>query len=76
MLHCGIKASREEKTFKGIKGVSVLHAMQWFCLIVCIVPDYMPGVLLGMTKKLITLFLSPVNSGQPYYNSWEISKSD
>lgn len=38
---------------KGIKGVSIVHAMIWFDIVNGIVPDYMHGVLLGVTKQVL-----------------------
>ena len=31
------------------------------------VPDYMHGVLLGITKHLLQMFFSPSNAGKPYF---------
>lgn len=42
---------------KGIKGVSILHAMIWFDIVNGIVPDYMHGVLLGVTKQVLGFYL-------------------
>ena len=39
----------------GVKDVSVLFRLPYFDPINCLVPDYMHGVLLGTTKKLLQL---------------------
>ena len=43
------------KNVKGIKGVSVLFGLQYFDPVAAVVPEYMHGVLLGTTKKRLTL---------------------
>ncbi|VDI16623.1 Hypothetical predicted protein [Mytilus galloprovincialis] len=70
ILQNGIKATENGKKGKpvlGIKGVSCLHGMDWFDVVYGLVPDYMHGTLLGVTKKLLHLFFSPSNSGKLYF---------
>ena len=55
------------KNVKGIKGVSVLFRLQYFDPVVAVVPEYMHGVLLGTTKKLLTLWFGNVSSKKAYY---------
>ena len=51
----------------GVKDVSVLFRLPYFDPINCLVPDYMHGVLLGTTKKLLQLWFSASSSKQPYH---------
>lgn len=55
------------KRLKGICGISGLNAMPWFDVVWGILPDYMHGVLMGVTKKLLYLWFSPTSSGQQYF---------
>lgn len=55
------------KRMKGICGISGLNAMPWFDVVWGILPDYMHGVLMGLTKKLLYLWFSPTSSGQQYF---------
>ena len=52
---------------KGITGMTRLTVMPWFDVVLGIVPDYMHGVLLGVTKTLMHKFFSPTNIGKPYF---------
>ncbi|CAG2184717.1 unnamed protein product [Mytilus edulis] len=76
---CGTDAM--EKTgqnphVKGVKGISILHAMDWFHIVNGIVPDYMHGVLLGVTKKMLGLMTSSSNSGESFFVKKNINKID
>lgn len=62
----GPQATRT-KRIKGICGISGLSVMPLFDLVNGIVPDYMHGVLMGVTKKLLYLWFSPTSAGQPYF---------
>lgn len=55
------------KRQKGICGMSGLATMPWFDLVLGTVPDYMHGVLLGVTKTLLHKFFSPTNSGKAHF---------
>ena len=52
---------------KGITGMTGLAVMSWFDVVLGIVPDYMHGVLLGVTKTLLNKYFSPTHSGKPYF---------
>ena len=52
---------------KGVMGPSGLSSMNWFDLVLGIVPDYMHGVLLGATKTLMYLWFSPTQSKKAYF---------
>jgi hypothetical protein len=45
----------------GVKGFSPLHALPSFDLIRCVPVDYMHCVLLGVSKKLASLWFDPSN---------------
>lgn len=50
----------------GIRGISGLSVMPWFDLVDGIVPDYMHGVLMGVTNQLLSFWFSPTNTGKEY----------
>jgi len=56
-----------QKRIKGICGVSGLSALPNFDLVNGLVPDYMHGVLLGVTKYLMQLWFSSSNSSKPFF---------
>ena len=60
----GALASNSAKPIFGIKGVSKLTCMPWFNLVLGTVPDYMHGILLGVTKTLLNKWFSPSNCGK------------
>lgn len=62
----GVRATPTNR-IKGSCGMSGLAIMPWFDVVLGIVPDYMHGVLLGVTKSLLYKFFSPTNSGKPYF---------
>ena len=41
--------------------------MPWFDIVLGIVPDYMYGVLMGVTKTLLSKLFSPSQSKQPFF---------
>ena len=51
---------------KGIKSISTLHGMEWFDVVIGLPPDYMHGILLGVTKTLLKLHVSSRYSSQPF----------
>ena len=67
ILNCGLAALDSGKPVMGIKGVSMLHGMEWFDLVWGIVPDYMHGVLLGITKMMLKLWFSSSYADKPYF---------
>lgn len=52
---------------KGFHDVTPLAKLPWFDLVLGIVPDYMHGVLLGVTKQLLNLWLSPSRYKKPWF---------
>ena len=56
-----------KKRIKGICGISGLSVMPWFDLVHGIVPDYMHGVLMGVTKQLLSFWFSPSHTGKEYF---------
>lgn len=55
------------KKVAGIFDVTSLALMPWFDIVVGMVPDYMHGCLLGITKTLLYKWLSASNYKQPYF---------
>lgn len=62
----GPKAT-SEKRLKGICGISGLMSMPWFDVVLGIVPDYMHGVLMGVTKTLMCKWFSPTQCKKPFF---------
>jgi hypothetical protein len=62
----GPSASRTNRV-KGICGPSGFISMPWFDVVNGVTPDYMHGVLMGVTKTLHYLWVSPTQSSQPYF---------
>ena len=59
--------SNTGKRFKGFYDVTSLAKLPWFNLVLGIVPDYMHGVLLGVTKQLLNLWLSSSKYKKPWF---------
>ena len=59
--------SSERKRVKGFRGISGLVSINSLDLVKGIVPDYMHGILLGVTKNLLHMWFSPTGSGQEYF---------
>lgn len=69
----GVQASRKERIM-GICGHSGLLALEYFDMIQGIVPDYMHGVLLGVTKTLMSKWFSSTQSGKPFFIGKHLNK--
>ena len=63
----GSEASLSGKRIKGICGVSGLAVVPWLDIVLGTVPDYMHGVLMGVTKTLLQKWFSTTNSKKPYF---------
>ena len=59
-VECGHRA-------RGFHDVTPLAKLSWFDLVLGIVPDYMHGVLLGVTKQLLNLWLSSTKHKKPWF---------
>lgn len=76
VLNSAEEALQSGKVSSGIKDVSVLFGLPYFDPIKGLVPDYMHGVLLGTTKKLLQLWFSPSSSKQPYHLGHMVKEVD
>lgn len=65
-------SATDRKRVKGFRGISGLVALDGFDLVRGIVPDYMHGLLLGITKNLLGKWFSPTQSGRPYFVGKEL----
>ncbi|XP_044168176.1 uncharacterized protein LOC122952196 [Acropora millepora] len=63
----GIAAHKENKKIVGVFGVTSLALMPWFDVVLGMVPDYMHGCLLGVTKTLLYKWFSATNHKHPYF---------
>lgn len=52
---------------RGFHDVTPLAKFSWFDLVLGIVPDYMHGVSLGVTKQLLNLWLSSTKHKKPWF---------
>ncbi len=52
---------------KGFYDVTPLAKLPWFDMVLGIVPDYMHGVLLGVTKQFLNLWLSSTKHKKPWF---------
>lgn len=59
ILENALSAVENNTRVEGFYDVTPLEKLPWFDLVLGIVPDYMHGVLLGVTKQLLNLWLSP-----------------
>lgn len=57
----------EKDRLKGICGITGLYAMPWFDTVLGIVPEYMHGVLMGVTKTLLSKWFSPSNCKKTFF---------
>lgn len=62
-----MRAGSAQNRSKGFKGMSGLANLEGFNLVLGIVPEYMHGVLLGVTKTLLNLWFSPSHSSKVYF---------
>lgn len=63
----GLSSMESGNVEKGIKGVSLLLGLDWYDMVYGMVPDYMHGLLLGVTKTNPSLMFSLSNSSKPYF---------
>ena len=61
------EASTSKKRVKGMHGKSVFLHLAYLSLVTNIVVDYMHGCLLGVTKKLMSLWFDSENQGKPFF---------
>lgn len=52
IIQNGLSSMESGNVEKGIKGVSLLLGLDWYDMVYGMVPDYMHGLLLGVTKKI------------------------
>lgn len=57
----------DKERIKGFKSLSDLAFLQSFDLVKGVVPDYMHGILLGITNTLLSKWFSPTQSGKNYF---------
>jgi len=62
-----MREATDKKRVKGFIGTSGLTNLETYDLVKGTVPDYMHGILLGITKTLLCKWFSPTQSGNPYF---------
>ncbi|KAH3784411.1 uncharacterized protein LOC127841683 [Dreissena polymorpha] len=70
------EALNKNSPVKGIKSTSVLFGILYLDLVTACVPDYMHGVLLGTTKKLLSLWMGKANSKEDFYLGNHVKEID
>ena len=75
-FQCAVEASNTGIPVKGVKNVSSLQGLAWFDMVNGLVPDYMHGILLGITKKILNLLLASCNSKKSYFIGHQIKLLD
>ncbi|WAR25597.1 hypothetical protein MAR_011301 [Mya arenaria] len=63
-----------KKPVKGFKGASGLSAIETYNFVEGTVPDYMHGVLLGITNQLLSKWFSPTNAGNDFFIGKNLKK--
>ena len=69
----GRKATPQRRVH-GLKGSNGLTTLPGFNLVTGVVPDYMHGVLMGVTKSLMNCWFSSQHSKKPYYVGKDLKK--
>jgi len=62
-----MRTGTEKRRFKGFKGISGLAILESYDIVKGTVPDYMHGILLGITKSLLNKWFSPSQSQKRYF---------
>lgn len=62
-----MEIATDKKRVKGFRGQSGLLELEGFDFVSGTVPDYMHGLLLGITKTLLCKWISPTQSNQPFF---------
>ncbi|KAJ4940327.1 hypothetical protein JOQ06_026635, partial [Pogonophryne albipinna] len=57
---------------QGLKGVSGLSGLMQFNMVQSFVPEYMHGILLGVTKTIMNKWFSPTENGNSYFVGKEL----
>lgn len=76
IIQNGLSSMESGNVEKGIKGVSLLLGLDWYDMVYGMVPDYMHGLLLGVTKTNPSLMFSLSNSSKPYFVRKNIKSAD
>ncbi|XP_048255342.1 uncharacterized protein LOC125381981 [Haliotis rufescens] len=66
-VRLSMERGTERRRSKGFKGKSGLLSLKGFDLVIGVVPDYMHGVLLGVTKTLMYKWFSSTESRNPFF---------
>lgn len=73
VIEC-MEAGTPKKPIKGFKGISGLAFLKSYNLVDGTVPDYMHGVLLGITSMLLTKWFSPTNGNKEFFIGKSLKK--
>ena len=75
-MAAAIEASETNKRVKGMLGRNVFIYLTYLSLVTNIVVDYMHGCLLGVTKKLLSLWFDSQNNDKPFFLGSKIKSID
>ena len=70
------QAAETQSKVKGMQGRSVFMCLSYLSLVSSIVIDYMHGTLLGVTKKLLSLWFDTVNQDKHFYIGRKVKAID
>ncbi|XP_020622265.1 uncharacterized protein LOC110059888 [Orbicella faveolata] len=73
-LENAVKANQSKKKVAGLFDVTCLALMPWFDIVLGMVPDYMHGCLLGITKTLLYKWFSSTNHKRDFFIGGQIKK--
>ena len=76
VLENSLSALQSGQRVKGFYDVTPLAKLPWFDLVLGIVPDYMHGVLLGVTKQFLNLWLSSTKFKKPWFIGHKVKAID
>jgi len=76
VLENSLSALQSGQRVKGFHDVTPLAKLPWFDLVLGIVPDYMHGVLLGVTKQFLNLWLSSNKFKKPWFIGHKVKAID
>ena len=76
IVAAAIEASETNKRVKGMLGRNVFIYLTYLSLVTNIVVDYMHGCLLGVTKKLLSLWFDSQNNDKPFFLGSKVKSID
>ena len=76
IIRNAVTASETNNRENGFLNLTPLVKLYWFNLSLGLVPDYMHGVLIGLTKQLLDLWLSGKSYKEPWFIGHKVKSID